>query len=435
MTKLKFSSVFHLPQFDRQVWILSIGRLLSQIGNGFTLFYAPIFFVNQVGLSATAVGLALGMGSIAGVIGRFLGGTLADAPNFGRKKTLILSAAISALADVALVLSNNLPVLLLGNILMGLGIGLYWPATEAIVADLTTPVQRNEAFAITRLADTTGLGLGVVLGGLLISATGNYRALFAIDGISFVVFLVVIYLAITNKQQKFYHQEVSLAQSWGIALRDHLFLIFLLVNILFTTYLAHINSIMPLYFSNFVTGFSQGKISFLFSFHIVLAALLQMPIARFLNRFSRTRALIFSMLLWGIGFILIWLTGFVPTGNFIWAILAMAVLSIATVAYNPAASSLVVELAPEQSRGVYLSLNSQCWAIGYFISPVLGGWVLERSTLLPSQESHFLIDIFWLVNALSIILGILVLMYLGKEMRIKKNSLKNNEIKESNKGI
>lgn len=422
MPKLKLASVFHLPQLDRQVWILSIGRLLSQIGNGFTLFYAPIFFVNQVGISATSVGLALGMGSIAGVVGRFLGGTLADAPKFGRKKTLILSAAISALADIALVLANDLPILLLGNILMGLGIGLYWPATEAIVADLTTPMQRNEAFAITRLADTAGLGLGVVLGGLLISTTGNYRALFAIDGVSFIVFLVVIYLAITNKQKEFHHQEISLVQAWGIALRDHLFLIFLLVNILFTTYLAHINSIMPLYFTNFVSGFSQGKISFLFSFHIILAALLQMPIARFLNRFSRTRALIFSMLLWGIGFILVWFTGVVQIGNFIWAILAMAVLAIATVAYNPAASSLVVELAPEQSRGIYLSLNSQCWAIGYFISPVLGGWVLERSTLLPRPESHFLMDAFWLVNSLSVILGILVLMYLGKKMRSSKQT-------------
>ena len=422
MPKLKVSSIFHLPQFDRQVWILAIGRLLSQIGNGFTLFYAPIFFVNQVGISATAVGLALGMGSIAGVVGRFLGGTLADAPNFGRKKTLILSAAISALADVALVLTNNLPILLLGNILMGLGIGLYWPATEAIVADLTTPIQRNEAFAITRLADTTGLGLGVVLGGLLISTTGNYRALFAIDGVSFLVFLAVIYLAITDNQPESHHQEVSLRRSWGIALRDHLFLIFLLVNIFFTTYLAHINSIMPLYFSNFVSGFSQGKISFLFSFHLILAALLQMPIARFLNRFSRPRALIFSLLLWGMGFILIWLTGFVQAGNFSWAILAMAVLAIATVAYNPAASSLVIELAPEQSRGIYLSLNSQCWAIGYFISPVLGGWVLERSALLPSKESHFLIDTFWLINALSIIFGILVLMYLEKKMKSKSRA-------------
>uniref|UniRef100_A0ACD5GQI0 Uncharacterized protein n=1 Tax=Desertifilum tharense IPPAS B-1220 TaxID=1781255 RepID=A0ACD5GQI0_9CYAN len=74
-----------LPNLPNPVWILAAGRLLSQIGNGFTLFYAPIFFVNQVGLSATAVGIGLGSGSISGVFGRFFGGTLTDSP-FGDAK-------------------------------------------------------------------------------------------------------------------------------------------------------------------------------------------------------------------------------------------------------------------------------------------------------------------------------------------------------------
>jgi len=419
MTKFKFSEVFQFPQFDRQVWILAIGRLLSQTGNGFTLFYAPIYFVNQVGISATVVGLALGTGAIAGVITRFLGGTLVDDPKFGRKRTLILSAAISALADLVLVLAPNLFGLLLGNILMGIGIGFYWPATEALVADLATPDQRNEAFALTRLADTTGLGLGVVLGGWLISTTGNYRALFAIDGVSFLVFIAVVVVAISDHPREASHQQVSLFQAWGVALGDRIFMIFLLVNILFTTYLAHITSIMPLYFTNFVSGFSPSTISFLFSFHIIFSALIQMPIARFLNRFSQTHALIASLFLWGIGFILVWFTGVAETGNFIWAVLAMGVLAIATVSYNPAASSFVVDLAPEQSRGIYLSLNSQCWAIGYFISPVLGGWFLERSALLPSPASHFLMDTFWVGNAISIIFGVLILLYLQREMKIQ----------------
>ncbi|PZV15760.1 MAG: MFS transporter, partial [Leptolyngbya sp.] len=46
-----------LPNLDRRVWILAAGRLLSQVGIGFTLFYAPIFFTTQVGLTATQVGL------------------------------------------------------------------------------------------------------------------------------------------------------------------------------------------------------------------------------------------------------------------------------------------------------------------------------------------------------------------------------------------
>ncbi|NEQ20226.1 MAG: MFS transporter [Microcoleus sp. SIO2G3] len=409
---LKQKLLSWLPQLSYQVWILAVGRLLSQLGSGFTLFYAPIFFVNQVGLSATAVGIGLGSGSITGVIGRFLGGSFADSKSWGRRPTLLLSAMVSAIASVILALTFNFPVFIIGNLLMGLGIGLYWPATEAAVADLTTIEQRNEAFAITRLADSLGLGMGVVLGGALIATTGSYRSLFVIDGISFVVFFAIVYAVIeeTGKFDEYHSKQVS--KGWIIALRDRQLMVYVLVNILFTTYLAQVNSTMPLYFANFVSGgtanggFSPKVISGLFTWHVVFAALCQLPIARALNRFSRPRALTISMVLWGAGFILIWATGVTSTHAIIWAILALGILAIATVAYTPSASALVVDLAPESLRGVYLSINSQCWAIGYFIGPSLGGWVLDQS----QATAHG----FWLAAAASIIIGIVILQYLDR---------------------
>ena len=187
-----------IPQFARSVWILAGGRLLSAIGTGFTLFYASIFFVNQVGISATLVGIGLGSGSLSGVFGRFLGGQWADSPQWGRRKTLLLSTIISALADLVLIFTNNFPTLVIGNLLMGFGIGLYWPATEAAIIDVTTQQQRNEAFAITRLADSLGLSLGVILGGALIATELNYRFLFLFDGISFLIFFLILYFAIAK---------------------------------------------------------------------------------------------------------------------------------------------------------------------------------------------------------------------------------------------
>lgn len=389
-----------------------MGRLLSQVGTGFTLFYAPIFFVNQVGLSATAVGLGLGSGSISGVMGRFLGGAFADSQFWGRRRTLLLSAAVSAIADVALALTYNFPTFIVGNLLMGLGIGLYWPATEAAVADLTTIEERNEAFAITRLADSLGLGLGVVLGGALIGTTGNYRALFVIDGISFIVFFAIVYAAIAETRKFEAHHAQEMTKGWIKAFSDRQLMVYVLVNILFTTYLAQIQSTIPLYFTNFISGSLSGKgfspkiISALFSWHIAFAALCQLPVARALNRFTRPHALMISILLFGIGFVLIWVTGVASTLPILWAILALGVFAIAMVAYTPSASALVVDLAPESLRGIYLSINSQCWAIGYFIGPLLGGWALDQSSYIAHN--------FWLAAAFSISLGILVLQYLNR---------------------
>ncbi|MGL4375075.1 MAG: MFS transporter, partial [Microcoleaceae cyanobacterium] len=119
-----------LPRLSPQIWILAFGRFLSQTGTGFTIFYTTIFFVNQVGLSATQVGLGLGSAQISGIIGRLLSGVICDSPKWGRKRTLLLSCILSSIASFLLASSHNFSTMVTGNLLMGFAIGLYWPATE-----------------------------------------------------------------------------------------------------------------------------------------------------------------------------------------------------------------------------------------------------------------------------------------------------------------
>lgn len=394
------------PSLDRRVWILASGRLLSEVGIGFTLVYAPIFFVDQVGLSTTQVGVGIGLGSLVGLLGRFLGGSMADAPQWGRRITLLLSAAVSALADGVLVLAQNFHLFVLGNLLMGLGVGLYWPATEAVVADITTPEERNEAFAIVRLADNLGLGLGIVLGGLLITLTGAYRTLFMIDGLTFLLFFAIVYRAIPETQPV-QATKRGFWQGWQVALTDVNLLIYVVVNTLFTSYMAQVQSTLPVYLHQFVRlgesgqGFSELALSQLFTWHIALAALIQIQLARALRAYPLLIGLMLSACLWGGSFGLVWLTGMGADLTVVWAVLALSVMAVAQASYTPLASAFVVQLAPDSLRGVYLSMNSMCWAMGYFIGPPLGGWALDQSRVIA--------DGFWLGAALSTGVAIAIL--------------------------
>jgi MFS family permease len=279
---------------------------------------------------------------------------------------------------------------------------------------LTQEQNRREAYALTRLADNLGLGLGIVLGGILISTTGSYRALFVIDAISFVVFLAVVYGSIVETYRLGKSKQQALS-SWRAALGNRTFQVYILVNVIFTVYVSQTQSTLPLYFSRFVPvgasghGFSPTTISALFTWQLVLATVCQMPIARALKNFSHPHALMVSALLWGLGFILIGFTGIAPFGHLGWAILGVGVFAIATVSYTPSASSLVTDLAPESQRGVYLSINSLCWALGYFIGPPLGGWALDQPRTVA--------DGFWLSLALSIVITIAILQYLNQRLK------------------
>ncbi|ERN41642.1 arabinose efflux permease [Rubidibacter lacunae KORDI 51-2] len=402
-----------LPNVAREIWLLAFGRLLSQIGSGFILFYAPIFYVDRVGLSATLVGIGIGSAQqTTGILGRYFGGVFADSPTWGRRRTLLLSAGVSAIADLVLALTYDYPIFLVGNLLMGLGIGLYWPATEAAVADLTRPEQRNEAYAVTRLADSLGLSVGVLAGGAIVSASGNYRSLFVLDGITFAIFFAAIYFTFAETYRpepdaNGEYRNPNFGRGWGAALRDSRLTVYLAVNILFTTLISQTQSTLPLYFDTYVPagkenrGFSASTISALFAWHIVFSAIAQLPVARQLNRMRRTDALRISLSLWALGFIGIWATGGATEWALGAAIAALGILALAIVSYTPSASALVADIAPKSARGIYSSLNSQCWAIGYFIGPPLGGWALDQNEAIARN--------FWLVGAISTLGGIAIL--------------------------
>ncbi|MBX9724229.1 MAG: hypothetical protein K2X81_22665, partial [Candidatus Obscuribacterales bacterium] len=89
-----------IDKLDRRVWVLAAGRFVSMIGSGFTAFYAPVFFVNTVHITPTFVGFGIAANSVAGIIARIIGGTMADSPKFGRVLTLVMSSIILAVGSV-----------------------------------------------------------------------------------------------------------------------------------------------------------------------------------------------------------------------------------------------------------------------------------------------------------------------------------------------
>jgi len=400
------SLVFLRHAAARPVWIQAVGRFLYQVGYTAIQFYTPLLFVNQKGFSATTVGLALGIGSLAGVVGHLLGGYLADAPAYGRKRALLFAAILAIASALMLVFSPTFPMLIIANLLLGLSAGCYWTAADATVVDVTLPEQRQTAFALLVLADSVGGGFGVWGGGLV---TQQMQWLFGLSAVPIALFLALTQFAMTEPQE--FQAETDPLSGFGTALRDRLLLLFVLVNLLFTTYIALVSSTLPLYLTRLnaaesavSTGQSVGDVAQLFTWcYIGLGAVLQIPIVQWLSGWVKVRALMFSMGLWGTGFLLVWIAGVasLPLGG---TIAALAVLSIAGVIYKPFAPAIVAELAPAALRGVYLAISYQCWSIGYFVGPIAGGWALDQGF---AQQS-------WLWAAGTTLLGLVGLQQLAQ---------------------
>lgn len=438
-----------LPDLPKEVWILSVGQLLLFIGQGFTMVYASIYFVNELGFSATQVGLALGSSGLSGIVGRFWAGSAIDSPTMGRRNILFLSTIIAAIACCCLAFATTFPMLVAGNLLLGVGLSLFWPATMAVITDLTTEHNRTEAFAIARLADNVGLGLGAFLAGQYIAISGSYQVLFLGKGATYLICGIVVYFAIAETLQtqtppvppQLSSQDATNTlshrlentpedeakesspsdtawQKWGQVLRDRPFLLYILFNIFITTYTAQLSSTLPLYLANFLpngntaTGFSEQWISYFFVWHAAFKIVSQLPVTRWVKQFKDTKVLMSALGCWLASFGLIWFTGINvsvnPIGLVLMLVLAFTLVGTGEMLYGPTASGVVGKMAPAHLRGVYFSLDSQCWALGYMIGPAFGGWALDHPNLLGSNV--------WLVFAGSVA-GSFVLMSYWQRLR------------------
>ncbi|MEL6249514.1 MAG: MFS transporter [Cyanobacteria bacterium J06648_16] len=379
-----------LPQLRREIWILAAGQLLLYLGQGFTLVYASIYFVNQLGFSTTQVGLALGSSGLAGILGRFWAGSAIDAARWGRRGTLLLAAVLTALGCFVLASAATFPLLIVGNLLLGLGVSLYWPATLAVTTDLTTAANRTEAFALTRLVDNLGLGLGAFLAGQYMAMSGSYGLLFVIKGITYLLFAGVIYAAIAETRPAATVAPNGMGD-WRVVICDRTFLTYLTGNLIFTLYAAQHTSTLPLYLANFIpagnttTGFSEQWIGYFFVWHALLKIVFQLPVTRAVQAINHVTILLVALGLWSGGFLLIWGAGVSLTQPLLFAGLAFTLIALAEVLYSPAGVSLVGEMAPENLRGMYFAMESQCWGLGFIIGPAMGGWALDQ----PGLATHF----------------------------------------------
>lgn len=371
------------------------------IGQGFTLVYASIYFVNELGFSPTQVGIAQGAVGVAGILGRFLAGNAISSKWFGRRGTLIVSAGVAAIGSFLLAFATTFPLLVAGNLFLGLGISLYWPATLTVTTDLTVPEHRTEAMALTRLADNLGLGIGALIAGQYMALSGSYPVLFVCKGVAYLIFGIVVFTTIQETRPETETARYSWGD-WARAFRDRPFVLYLTANLFFPIYAAQLNSTLPLYLANFVpggnaeTGFSEQLISYFFVWQVLLKICLQLPLTRLLRQRSHTTLLVSSLWLWCGGFCLIWVTGGLSQGALWTTIGAFALLAIAEVLYGPSASALVSDLAPVSLRGIYFSLESECWAIGFLIGPVIGGWALDHPDAVGTD-----LWLYWVLSAIA----------------------------------
>ncbi|MGL5862052.1 MAG: MFS transporter, partial [Phycicoccus sp.] len=129
-------------------------------------------------------GFLLGYVAVLPLVGR-----LADLVD--RQRVLLGCLAVFVVGSAVTALAVELPVLVAGRVVQGVGGGGLVPATLAIVADLWPPSRRGLPLGVVGAVQEVGSVLGPVLGALVL-AVADWRAIFWLNAVAGVMLGIAV---------------------------------------------------------------------------------------------------------------------------------------------------------------------------------------------------------------------------------------------------
>ncbi|MEJ7786456.1 MAG: MFS transporter [Solirubrobacteraceae bacterium] len=137
---------------------------------GAVLPILPRYVHGPLGAGDLAVGIVVGAFAFTAVIGRPIGGRLADSR--GRRRIVIAGMMLSAAGGALYFLPLDVPGLVFARLVLGVGDGWVFTAGATWIVDLAPASRRGQAIGIFGLSIWSGLAVGPVLGEALYSAGG-----------------------------------------------------------------------------------------------------------------------------------------------------------------------------------------------------------------------------------------------------------------------
>jgi MFS family permease len=327
-----------------------------------------------VGTSGAVVAVLLGIG----VVGSPIAGRIVD--RIGARTTLMASLALLAAGYGGFPFVRHAWQAFGLAALAGAGNAGFAPSHSSLLAALTSGEQRTTAYALTRVTDNLGFGIGGLVGGLIATTQvpESYDLLFAVDAGTFVAFIALLLFVPQPKRGAPAEQAGG---GYRRVARDRAFLWLLgLTAVLVAAAYAQVATMLPLYVKEHASVGEAG-IGTIFFVNTVVLVIAQLPFAKALGGRNRLHALALAGSLFGATCL-----GVLVAGTWLDATGAVLVLCVVIVAFSVAEclhgavnNPLVADLAPPDLIGRYMALRTSAWQVGYLAGPAIGSLLLVRS--------------------------------------------------------
>lgn len=175
-----------------RLWFLASGGTLI---DGFSIFMLGValpLIRTELHIGSVMTGLMGAALVLGAAVGALIGGEAAD--RFGRKAAFLMDMAIIAAGAACAALAHDSVPILLGQFLIGIGIGIDFPVSGSYVSELMPRTSRSRMVVATISLQSVGMLLGAVIAIALLSHTTDHavwRPIVAASGVMAIVFLLL----------------------------------------------------------------------------------------------------------------------------------------------------------------------------------------------------------------------------------------------------
>ncbi len=349
-----------LGALNRDLKLILLSNFVGAFGDGLYFYILPLY-IRSLEAGPVEVGIFFSVLCLAAAITPILGGFLAD--RYDRKKVMILGWLIWIPVPLIFSLARHWSQMLPAAVLYGCWIGQ--PASSAYVATSADRKRITLTFTMISAAWWSGYVFSPALGGYLSEHVIGMRRVFYLSFI-FYALCTTILLFISSQHAK----KQSSPPSSPTPFRRKTMLLWSLFFAVIMFVQVIVRPSVPQFLDD-VYGFEEFHIGVLASVTFFGSALLTIGLGRIGDRWTRAGAVSISMILCCVSTAIL-----VSSKNFLTLVFASFLMGSSYSAWS-VVSALFGSVAPEASRGRWMSLQQTAGMLAAFSAPYLGGVIYE----------------------------------------------------------
>jgi len=399
----------------KEIYVLFVARIVNAMG-AFVFPMLTLILTKKIGLSMGDAGFWVSLGGFLWIPSSLIGGKIAD--TLGRKKLIVIFDSLAALSYIACMFVEPSMEMIYLIILASSFMGIAAPSHDALIADLTTPENRNGAYSLSYLGWNMGFAIGPLIGGFLLE--NHLKLFFLIDALTAMTATALILFFIKEtigKTKEDLGEDRRLEKReegsiFKVLLSRPILIYFSLIVFGYNFAYSQWGFMMPHHVD---LNFGEGGplYGMLASFNGVIVIIFTPLITSLFIKKNNIRKIFYGGILYAVGFGML---GFISTKTAFFSSVFIFTLGeiFITISFMP----FIANHTPASHRGRMSSVLPIIMGFGHTLSPFVMGKVLD----------YISVDSAWQIIGLIMIISTLMMLIIEKIDNANEKSIKINNL-------